>query len=400
MGVSQGPNHVRAFGRQGSIGAAADIGVRAPVMRTYANAVPQAKQVVTIAVSDPGDDTDISLTINGVVITYNTGTGLSATQIAAGIAAAINAEALVRASVVASSASTTLTLTAKIEGVSFTVTESDAALGTPSTATANATAEAVPFGRVILNRGYPANSLSNQPRIEREGALAKSAYLTAQVITWTPTYVASTDYRVRVYEVRGDGERALLAAASEVGATSLDATLDALIASLENYLPANTVSAAADDATATAIVFTAEVAGFEFDVEVELGIEGASAPDSTVAYTTGPSLSTSLARAFAGISLYSPNDEIRTLGGSTADYGPNREVKVVETGGIWVETSEAITPDAAVYVELADGANSGKLFTAASSTRVRLGRSKCQWVRKAYVAGDAQAVVRVNAVAP
>lgn len=339
-------------------------------IRSAINESPQAKQVTTVAVSDPGDDVDVTITINSVDVTYNTGTGAAAADIATGLAAAINAEPLVRGQVVASAASTTLTLTGVTPGESFTVTEDDGALSSVTTTTAADEADPIEFGRAVIRTGY-----SDTDELV---AKAASSAFTAQVITADIAYVASAVISVRVYEIRG-AERVLIASVDEASATSQDATIDALVALLNAALPANSVLAAANDATATAIVFTAEVAGLEFAVEVEAGHEGASLPAVSVANTTGPSAATSFHRAFRGVAIRDQASEPTAIAGTQQQYAGNSSLSYCRKGLVAVESAEAISPGATVYVELGVTADNGKFFAADSATRIGLARSLATW---------------------
>jgi hypothetical protein len=73
-------------------------------------------------------------------------------------------------------------------------------------------------------------------------------------------------------------------------------------------------------------------------------------------------------------------------------YPANDTVQVLAQGTIWVDCSSAITPNGAVYVETATGADQGKLYAAPSSTRILW--NKARWQRRN--ADDARAIVYVN----
>src|SRR5688572_3692025 len=98
--ISQKATDVRNRMRQGKPGAWAERSSTDEYF-TGLNQNPQAKQVTTVTLTDQGDDDDVVITINGIDVTYNTGTGKSLATIGAEFAAAINAEPLVRGQVVA-----------------------------------------------------------------------------------------------------------------------------------------------------------------------------------------------------------------------------------------------------------------------------------------------------------
>lgn len=357
---------------------------------TLWNAAPQAKKVVTTTVSDPGDGVNVTITIEGVAITVSA-TGLDATGIAAALALAINMEPRVRAEVVATSSTTTLTLTAVREGYDFSVSEADASLTTPSVVTAAAGAAAVPCGRAMISRDR-----NGQWSSERLGALAASALLTAQVITISfGAYVASEVLVANVYAVRG-GERELIASARVVEATDLNASLDALAAALTTELTGLPVTVASAPATATTLVFTASVAGFEFDADVISSGGGASKHAITKALTTGPNPATSIHRALAGVSLR-PQDEMATSATATdVEWPGGRGVRAGIQGEVIVACNEAVTEGSPVFVELGVTADNGKFFLASSATRVQLPRALVFWTRRGSPSGDGVGAVRIN----
>ncbi len=374
---SQGFGDVRATARQGQVGDWAKVS-HLNAFQTGINSVPQAAQVTTSTVTDPGDNVDITITINGVDVTYNTGTGGDADSIGAGLATAINAEPLVRGAVTATfdAGTDVLTLTGNLPGDTFTVTEASGALSAPST-TAAVVAEDIPFARVVVRTGQSPTGPEDLV------GLAKLPRFTAQVATIAGYAAAAPDSgtRIIVTEVRGS-ERILLA---DVGVGGLNLTTD--VATLQTALGARPVTVTESGAD---MVFTADVAGLEFEVEV-----AATAPVDVVA-TTGPSEATSLHRALIGISMYSPNDEAATIGGEEGRYVANRGVRVAVRGEVWVDSTQSPDPSDAVYVELADGSDSGKLFNTTSATRLALGRNIAQWRRVATPSTDAAAAVHLD----
>jgi hypothetical protein len=358
---------------------------------TLWNASPQAKKVVTTTITDPGDSLTMTITIENVVMAVGTGVGLDATGIAAAMALAINQEPRIRANVIASSAGAVLTLTAVNEGYDFQVSEADANLSTPTVVTAAAGAAAVPCGRAMISRDRNGTWTS-----ERLGALAASALLTAQVQTFSfGAMVASEVLIANVYAVRGT-EREFIASARVVEATSLDATLDALATALGTALTGLPVTVASAPATATTLVFTASVAGFEFDVDVISSGGGAGPHTITKANTTGPNPATSIHRALAGVSLR-PQDEMATSTLATdVEWPGGRGVRAGIQGEVIVACAEAVIEGSPVFVELGVPADNGKFFLAGSATRVQLPRALAFWTRRGYPAGDGVGAVRIN----
>ncbi len=356
------------------------------------NSTPQAVKIVTVTVTDQGDDDDVIITVNGKDVTYNTGTGKSLATIGAELAAAINAEPLAGAVAVASFDTATLTLTGRYPGLDWSVSiasDPDSVLSAVTTTQSAAEAEAVPFGRAVIYTGR------NTGESEMLVGLAKSSLFTAQVQTLSIAYISGAKITVSVYEVRG-GQRIHLRSVTETSASSQDATIDALIANLNAELPANTVNVTADNASATAAIFTAEIPGFEFDVEYSIGDEGASIPAVTKSLTTGPNRSTSIHRALVGISCQSPMDPSPTIGGTEGSYAGNAGVIIANKGWLWVESAQAPVFGDDIYVELGVSADNGQLFTTSSATRVALSRSALKWEMDGVTSADGIAAVRIS----
>ena len=390
MSISQGFDDVRARARQGIPGYWATIGAF-DITADGINASPQASQVDTVTATGATNDKTYTITVNSVDVSYTADASATVAEIADGLAAAVNAEPLVRGQVAAvSDAVDTLTLTGLTPGVAFTITEADAQLTTASVTT-SAEADPIGFGLAVISQGYRSDEG------ERLVALAKSSLFTPQVATLSIAYVAGAIITVSVYEVRGS-ERVLLASVAETSATDQDTTIDALVANLEALLPANSVAAAADAGAATAIVFTAEVAGLQFAVEHSVDDSGASIPAITLAATTGPSLATSLHMAFVGASLYSEVDPTATIGGTVAQYAGNSGVVFAQRGELSVESDEAPTEGGTVYVELAAGATAGRFYAADSATRVALPSHAVHWSRDGITAADSLAAIRLGVV--
>lgn len=162
IGTGQGFADVRSRSRQGIVG---DWVYNDHTRRQGfgLNADPQAVQVTTVTLAASADNTVVTITINGVDVSINSGTGLTAAQEGALLAAAINNEPLVRGQVVASFDTLTLTLTGINPGVPFTVSENSASLSAVTTTVPAAYAAEVPFGRVMVRTGSNPGGLISSP---------------------------------------------------------------------------------------------------------------------------------------------------------------------------------------------------------------------------------------------
>lgn len=336
---------------------------RNSVIRTYTNYSPAAAQVTTVEITSASAQT-YTLTINGVSIDVVADGGDTVTTIAAEFVSKINAEPLIRGQVSASNAAGVITLTGTYPGISFTVTESETDIGSPSTTTSAADAAAVAFGIAVMKSGFGSGSVDEAGQLGKKVA---TAAFTAQVVTITPSYVASAEYSL------GVTFRGVTYWASTIGATDLDATIDALVAEINARLPASSVVAAANASTATAFTLTAEIVGEEFSVTFGCSDEGTGTPTSTIADTKG--IATSLVQALAGVSLYALDEAASTVGASDASYPAYAGMKVLEEGRVWVENSQTLALGDAVYCDTADA----KFYNTSGSTRVLVPDYK--WIR-------------------
>lgn len=336
--------------------------------RSFLNASPQRVAIKTITINTATLARVYSVTIGGKTVSF-TAADTNTTNVAAGLGAAINADPVVRGRVVATMAAAVITLTGLYPGDDFPVTALDAQATLAVTQTSQE-AEAIPFGRAILNLGVE----SGQP--ELLCALAQSAVLSAQVVTAALTYVASTVIETAIYEVRGS-ERILLAKRAVTSATDLATVVGAIVTAMNAALPANTVLAAANGGN-TAVVYTAEVVGMEFEVEVQHVSGGASSPTITITQTTGPSISTSVHRALAGIAAHVRDEAPLSRTATAGEFAGNSGVLAHTEGEVWVTHDGAVVPGGTVFLELA-GSAKGQFYTVGSATRVGLSRQMARW---------------------
>ncbi|NOT72451.1 MAG: hypothetical protein HOP09_14615 [Hyphomicrobium sp.] len=382
--VSVGWNDVRSSMRQGIVGDWA----RSSQFRDEAsgvNASPQTVQSGTITVTAATNSKVYTETINGIDVSYTSDASATTTEIAAGLAAAINAEPLVRGYVSAVAAVAVVTVTALWPGIAFTMSDVDAELTTVEAVTAAASANAVPFGRAVISKGRVSGAT------DQLVALADASHFTAQVVTVTPSgYVAGAVMEATIVEVRGT-ERIPVATGKFTSATDLVTSLAGLVTDLNLQLPANSVLASN---SATVLTLTSEVSGLEFAVEMRNSAGGS--PTYTVAYTNGPSASTSLHRALLGFSRYSATEEATSSNATEASYPANGGVIYATKGSLFVAAAEAPTEGETVYVEMAAGANAGKCYVASGATRVALSRARASWGQDGLYSSDGIAALNLT----
>jgi hypothetical protein len=379
--ISQTATDVRARARQGLFGQPAVTGTLLSFL-SMINEDPQAVQSDEIVVDTATNDHEYTLDFNGIEVSYTADGSATKIEVAAGIAAAINAEPAVRGQVAAvSDGVDTVTTSGLTPGVAYTLENVDSKLTATPVATA-AEADPIPFGRLCIDDGLHPDGDGT-----RLGKLCQASAFTAQEATVTVTYQAGAKYAIMVKNA-ATGE--ILADVLVDADTNDDTTATAIEAALAAALPANTV----DEAVLTNVVtLTAEIAGFEFSVETSIDTSGAAA---VVAETTGPDATTSLHRAAVGVSMHSIMDEAATIGAEQGEYPANHGFRAFQKGPIWMERPGAVSNGDPVFVELAAGDNAGRFYDAVSATRVQLATSRATWERDGRTPSDNLAVARLN----
>jgi hypothetical protein len=379
MTISQRANEVRRVPRQAKVGDRVFANFQER-LTTLINVDPQAKQVDTVTVTGATNDKTYTIVIDGRNVSFTADGSATIAEIAAGLRAAINADPITRGRVSAVDNGVSLvTITANLPGQSFTLTENDAQLTLASVTTA-ATADAIPFGRLLITDGFIVDE------VNRQGKLPKTGGFTAQVDTLTVVFVALVEYFLSI-TIDGTEYKAAVTANTSDTQTAQD-----LRDQINGVLPANTVIATESSGD---LILTAEIPGATFTTGFGSSNDGASVPALTLASNKG--LATSLERAAAGISVFASDEEVTTIGGTAVEYPPNAGVKALKDGQIWVESSQTPAEGDPVYVETAAGADTGKFFNTASATRVLLPNALASWVRPARAdSSDNIAVLRIS----
>ena len=331
---------------------------------TGSNERPQANQVTTVAISGATNSTVYQLLGDGIAASYTSDGSASQDEIGAGLVAAWNTKPSLRRKMVASytTGSNSIVLTGVWPGLATVVTKDDASsgdLGSPSTSTAAADGARVYFGRVLASDGVVTNGKT--PKV----FIPTTTLFSPQVKTFTYGSVASGDSVVTTVEMNGAYVRV-----STAFDTNQTTTLSNHASALETELNAifGAARGAAAAATATTITITADVAGAEFVARSD--VEGSGGGTVSPADTTGPSPSTSLARALAGISVRRLDVENETIDGDDPSYAPNAGVEVLSRGAIIMarSTSETWALGDSVWVDLTTVLTSaGRIYNAPAS---------------------------------
>lgn len=325
------------------------------VRETVINSDPQAVEVWTITVSAATNGKTYEAVVDGVTISYTASGAATTSEIAAGLAAACNAEPLVGGRVRGSSASNVATFTGIEPGYEFTVSESDAQLSAANTANA-AEADPVYFGRLVY-----ADEVNSDGNLL--GGTVNGAALDTRIDTVSVTFASGEEYTV---EIEVEGYDPIIA--GPVAADTNDAnTAAAIRLAINNAAPADTVIAGGSGGDVT---ITAEIAGLNFETSA-----GSKSGSNITLANTSEDPNDVLAMIARGVSEYAYDEEILAVEGADAAYPANAGVRVLRRGKavVAVDTSEtAPSYRDPVYVETAAGATAGRFYTTASSTRLRV----------------------------
>lgn len=351
------------------------------------NSDPQAAEVYTLVIDTATDDEDYGVDLTdpvAVSVSIDSGTGSSVGSIATALAAAWNASPQARAMAEATVVTDTITFTGVFPGVAFTMAEDENAAKMTLTNTANAAeADTVPFGRAMISTSYQAG----YP--DPLGVIAKSTSLTAQVDTYLLTYDAAVDVSVTV-TVDGIDYTATI-----LQATDLDTSGTALAAELEAILNAASVPVTATWDTDT-LTLTSDLAGLPFSSSIAWGAGRDTGAATKTTNSTTPS--TDFNQVFAGISLWTYDEQQLSLTTEAAEYSANSGVEVMRRGDVWVENTQTLIAHTAVYVELdGTGDDAGKFYNDSSATRVRVDPAYLSWLRSDASDSDADvAALRIQ----
>lgn len=349
--------------------------------RPFANSAKTA-QVATIVVGTATNGATYTWVINGTTLTYTADGSTSAVEIAAGIVAAIQASPSVSADVTAvSDGVDTVTVTSRIAGLAFTISDSDAKI-TTTTTVANADSARIPFGYGLVFNGVGKVKVAAGTRTAA----------VAQVTEVTPTAVNSLTYILTVRMLSGTySGLGFTATYIADGSATVQEIVEGLTAQINAMMPASTVIATEDN---TKVILTAEVAGVGFEVDAGSSTTAVVTISTT---TANVALSGALSSSFAGVAAWShvADENYSHIPGALADgssYPPDAVVNVCQFGPVHVRLSpdmSGLTVGDPVYLTFSDtGTGSAGDFrnTADSSYAVLL--TGCRWTSAAYTDAD------------
>jgi hypothetical protein len=319
---------------------------------------------------------------------FTSTTAASTTDIAEQFVAAWNGNAQTYRIASASNSTATVTLTGQMVGVPFQLRESDAKINTPSNTVNAATAAPIYAGRLLCRN--TTDSAFGNPRVFQPVA----ANFTAQVITHAVTSAASASFSGRL-TIKGlnDGSSSSKVINLEPvvhntdSATTVADIVTAWDAAVNSALGAG--QGVVFTASTADLICTADVAGLEFDLEIIPS--GSNSASVAKTYTTGPSASTSIRLAFAGVSERSDSMVAATVGVDDPQYAAGQPIPVNRgRAEMWVSydsTETAPAQNGQVYVSTAS-ATKGRLYTTGATTRVPVGCDQLRWLAADLVDGE------------
>ena len=349
--------------------------------RNYVNVNPQAADVRTLAVDVFAGGADYVFTFNGVQYTVTEdGTGAVVTDVATQIRAFMNATGASYGGVTVAQVAGVLTLTGRLPGFTFTLSDTDARL-TSALVTAAADAARVSFGRALVRSGFAAGGNASVEDAVERAALADTGALAAQVDTWTVADPGVGQFIGATLKIDGLPE---VVSERVPWDTNRDTTLDNLATVLNAALVDRglnlyvTVAGPAGAPAAGEIAFTAAAAGVDF-VSMVTSDDAAGYP--VITRITNRALGTSLPWNFAGVALRVSDEESTSAANalSTTSYSPNSTMLVMDRGEVWVDNSEALVYGGQVFVDRAAG--EGRFYAAAAAGRIPLPFTRAEWVK-------------------
>ncbi|MCP4248557.1 MAG: hypothetical protein GY778_16025 [bacterium] len=326
-------------------------------------------QVSTITVDTGAADTVYEIELgetssNLIEVTATSASGIADDaaghlSVATTMSAAINAKVGVANLVYAAPSLATIVITSRRKGTSGTFssnTDDDANLSAPvaTTAAANETG-------LYPGQGAEVLSFASALSLSEEGCapIGYGTYTAAVYgcdVDAQGAPEASDEITVVIrMDINGDGKREIIGQAVALFDTDQDTTLDALVVDLNAALPANSVIVSNTPATATDLIFTSEMAGLDFEVEVMMF--DASASESTpyaVTTTTAnaiPELAGFVLRGNTqvqdddGLVLYKTGDTLSACQGGEMKLPLDPSETIVKGDPVFMRVHAATSPE-------------------------------------------------------
>lgn len=346
----------------------------------------EVKQVTTITISSASDaEYAISVKPSGEAaqaVTFNEGATGTTTTKAAGLAARINANAVLGRYMVASSSGAVLTITALRGGESFTITESDAKIGTPSTTTSAAASPLIRPGCAVV-RSY--GTTGDKTRVtdpDEADAVAK-----VMTVTLGGTITNGETYNLMVSgDLNLDGEVEHYNFSFSDASATAARLLDAMKNWFDTTVPTSAIVATENGSTL--LTLTGQIAGLDFKVTAgEVAAAGAGDGTDALGTLTVATSTAVVKHELAGCAVMRhimADDGVTDAGYSrTRGHVP----EVLEAGELWARLDDdvsSISPEDPVYYRVNDDGSTevnGAWRNAADGTdAIPVDRAKARWV--------------------
>ena len=324
-----------------------------------------------------------TISILGLTITYTTVAGdIDVDGVATSFAAALNANPDVRGQVESSAlAGGLINVDGLIPGNAYTLNAGTNTTVAPVQSAVEASQ--IPFGRLVLFKGYSAVAHRAATELTR---LATSAAFAAQQDAGDVVYDAASTYLVSI--VTDGGYRADFAVAANASANQ---TATDIRTAINADLTLATEGITAGGAGATVELDSATIGyGFKSSTAISGGA-------GTLAIVSTYGVGVSLLAAAAGASMSTLDDEQLIRAGDLSVYRPNDPVKVLTGGTMWVELDAADTSPvfgAGVYVSLTAGATAGRFYMTPAAGRMKL--AGLTWLRGANNGSDLIGEIKIS----
>lgn len=259
---------------------------------------------------------------NSTTSSHTAQTSSTTTTVATGIAAAINANPVAGAYVIASSSTATVTVTARSLNYAFTLSHSEAKLAAVTHATTAAEAASIYYGVGVIEKSFGVCTVPN------------TTDLPFKVMTATPGAGTSAEYALGVRMLDESGHTYWGSFTGD-GTDTVAEAVTGVVASLNGVLEGAGagLTVAATDST-THVTVTGEQRGIDFEL-VAGGTEAACT--WTFATTTADGV-----YKFLGVAKNS--DAIEQNSSSVALYTGRQSIPIVQKGRVWVRLDASINP--------------------------------------------------------
>ena len=317
----------------------------AHMARSMVNDAGLARQVDDLTVSTAVDSTAYTFTMNGVTVTFTSGTGTTKALIRTGLIEAYRANAYFEDVAAANPySSDKVRFTSLSPGTAYTLAESDSNLTTTSVVS-NVAKVWLPFGRAMVRRDGAVCQVSTL-------TIDTAANSTAYTFTLAGTAPDGTATGTQTFTITSDGT----ATKTEIR-DALKLLVDVAVAAGGPLHGVLKVAAGTD-----LLTFTSLQAGVAFTLaDADANMTSATGTASVAAGATGSkgvALPSTNGQALVGVLERIATNVDPSLASTGSPYGsaaPNQDVTVIYRGEVVVEVDEAVKAGETAYYRFASG---------------------------------------------